>query len=264
MTDTVITTPEAPVNTVPTDAPVTPVPPVVPEAPLNPLLPPDGKPAPTEPPVNPLQIGVVEEKVAPTEGQTYIQTSIQHLTGELGVSPDLFDSVIDKALEHGDLALINPSALGVDVSPEQAIRIKQLAQAAVQEVQDSVKRATAEVYTVAGSQAAWETSVQAFNIHAPQEQQEYAAYLADKGKLKQAAEYVLNFTKTGGFVNHITQQAEQGGQPAPTTGLTKAEYAAALSVIEREAGNRSLSSPAFAERVAQLDAQRALGRSQGR
>lgn len=198
------------------------------------------------------------------ESTSYIETSIQHLTGELGVAPDVFDAVIENALKHNDLSLINTSAIGKDLTPEQSTRVQQLATAAYQEVQANIARAKADVYFVAGGEAQWETAVQAFNANAPEDALGYAAYLADKGNLKGAAEYVINYNKQGGFVTQQTQTQEQGGTGSVQSGLSKAEYTAELGKIEREAGNRSLGSPAYAGRVADLDARRALGRSQGR
>lgn len=231
-------------------APQEPQAPVVPQA--DPVLKPN-----EEVQVNPYKTDV-------PVGATYIESSIQHLSTELGVSADAFDSVIENALKHNDLSLINTHALGKDLTPEQAVRVQQLAQAAVQEVQQSVKAAQNEVYNVAGGEAQWDTAVNAFNANAPKSAQNYASYLADQGEFTQAAEYVLNYNNQGGYVNQQQQAPIQGGVGSVQTGLSSAEYSAEIGKIEREAGNRSLGSPAFAARISDLDNRRALGRQQGR
>ena len=197
-------------------------------------------------------------------GGTYIETSIKHLSGELGITDNQFESVYENALKHNDLSLINPHALGKELTPEQIQRVQQLATAAVQETQAGVARATQEVYSVAGGEAQWNTAVQAFNANAPEDAQEYAGYLADKGKFKQAAEYVINYNKQGGFVNTVAQPPLQGGNGSTQNGLSLSEYRTEIGKIEQEAGNRSLGSPEFAARIADLDSRRTLGRQQGR
>lgn len=242
-----------------------------PQNPLQPTLQPDPQaPVHQEPPQQPLQneqlfVNPYAQKPdAVKDGGTYIETSIQHLTSELGVNEDVFDAVIDNALKHGDLSLINPHALGKQLTPEQAQRVQQLATAAVQEVQQGVERAKTEVYGIAGGEANWNTAVTAFNANAPEDAQGYASYLADQGKLKQAAEYVLKYNQQGGYTNHQGQAPLQGGVGSVQSGLSKSEYVAELSKIELEAGNRSLGSPEFSGRIADLDARRNLGRQQGR
>lgn len=197
------------------------------------------------------------------EGATYVQTAIKHLSTELSVSDEAFESVYENALKYNDMALIDPKALGKDLTPEQAVRVKQLATEAVQEVRQGVQRAQTEVHTVAGGEAEWNTAVQAFNANASKQAQGYASYLADQGDFKGAAEYVLQFVRGGGHVNHVQQAPIAGSLGVVSTALSKAEYASELAKIEREAGNQSLGSPQFAQRINDLDARRALGRQQG-
>ena len=55
-----------------------------------------------------------------------------------------------------------------------------------------------------------------------------------------------------------------GGTGNVSTGLSGAQYSTEIGKIEREAGNRSLGSPEFKERIDALDAARALDRQQGK
>lgn len=241
-------------------------------------------PAPVQAPHNPIQEALTPQEVHPIvkpnetvqvnpykdtpttgsdTGATYVETSIKHLSGELGVNEDTFDAVIENALKHGDLALINPQALGKDLTPEQTVRVQQLAQAAVQEIQHGIQQAKNTAYSVAGGEAQWNTAVNAFNANAPQDVQEYASWLADRD-INKAAQYVVNFNTQGGFVNQETQAPIQGGTGNVATGLTAAEYRQEIGKIEREAGNRSLGSPEYSQRIADIDARRSLGRQQGK
>lgn len=211
-----------------------------------------------------VQVNPYKDTSSDTEaGSSYIETSINHLSGELGVSADTFDAVIENALKHDDLSLINPQALGKNLTPEQTVRVQQLAQAAVQEVKQQVQQAKNTAYSIAGGEAQWESTVGAFNANAPQEVQEYASWLADRD-VNKAVQYVIDYNTKGGYVNQETQAPIQGGTGNVATGLSAAEYRQAIGEIEREAGNRSLGSPQYAERIADIDARRSLGRQQGK
>lgn len=194
----------------------------------------------------------------------YIDTSIQYLASELNVSPDAFDAVLEKALEHGDINLINPAAMG-NLTPEQAQRVTALATAAYQQVQDQVRSAQDTVYALAGGEAAWNNAIQTFNSTATAAEKAYVEYLINhKVDARAAGEYVLNVLRTGGRTNNIVQAPVMGGVGAVTHGLSSAEYKFELAKLEQEIGNRSFDDPMFAGRMAALDQRRALGRQQGR
>lgn len=194
----------------------------------------------------------------------YIDTSIKYLASELKVSPDAFDAVLDKALEHGDINLINPAAMG-NLTPEQAQRVTALATAAYQQVQDQVRSAQNTVYELAGGEAAWNTAIQTFHSTATEQEKAYVEYLIDqKVDARAAGEYVLNVLRTGGRTNNIVQAPVMGGVGTVTHGLSRAEYMAEVAKLEQEIGNRSFDDPMFSGRMAALDQRRALGRQQGR
>ncbi|AGY48003.1 head scaffolding protein [Acinetobacter phage Petty] len=230
----------------------TPVPqqPVVPVVPVAPVVP---KQQP-----NPYQAPAIDPNA------NYIDTSIQYLASELNVSPDAFDAVLDKALEHGDINLINPAAMG-NLTPEQAQRVTALATAAYQQVQEQVRSAQNTVYELAGGEAAWNNAIQTFNSTATEQEKAYVEYLIDqKVDARAAGEYVLNVLRTSGRTNNIVQAPVVGGVGTVTHGLSRAEYMAEVAKLEQEIGNRSFDDPMFAGRMAALDQRRALGRQQGR
>lgn len=245
------------------------------QAPTNPIQPqdvpqgqhPQVQPTdkPTEPPAQEIPENPIKEDSKPVlQSTSYVSTAIEHLSGELGVSADDFDAVYANAIKHNDPSLINPDALGKQLTPEQKVRVQQLAELSVQEFTQGVERAKQEAYTVAGGEAQWTTAVQAFNANADADQKGYAGYLADNGKLKECAQYVMKITREGGHINQENQTPLQGGNGSPLTGLSKAEYTAELGKLERTIGNRSFESPEYKAKLDDLNARRTLGRQQGR
>lgn len=227
-------------------------PPVTPEVPTNPVT-----------PEQPLEQPKEVPKEQPKPADSYVQTSIVYLADELGFSEDDFDAVYANAVKHNDPALINPDALGKDLTDAQKQRVTQLAQLSIQEHNQGVERAKQEAYTVAGGEAQWNTAVQAFNANASADEKGYAGWLADNGRFKDCATYVTKVTQAGGFVNTEKQAPLDGGLGNVTSGLTKEAYQTEIGKIERSLGNRSMSSPEIKAQVDSLNARRALGRQQG-
>lgn len=236
----------------------------VPQQPVVPVVP--AQQVPQVPVQNPNEYVIQNPYQAPAidPNANYIDTSIQYLASELNVHPDAFDAVLDKALEHGDINLINPAAMG-NLTPEQAQRVTALATAAYQQVQEQVRSAQNTVYELAGGEAAWNNAIQTFNSTATAQEKAYVEYLIDhKVDTRAAGEYVLNVLRTGGRTNNIVQAPVVGGVGTVTHGLSRAEYMAEVAKLEQEIGNRSFDDPMFSGRMAALDQRRALGRQQGR
>lgn len=236
----------------------------VPQQPVAPV--PQVPQVPQVPAQNPNEYVIQNPYQAPAidPNANYIDTSIQYLASELNVHPDAFDAVLDKALEHGDINLINPAAMG-NLTPEQAQRVTALATAAYQQVQEQVRSAQNTVYELAGGEAAWNNAIQTFNSTATVAEKAYVEYLIDhKVDARAAGEYVLNVLRTGGRTNNIVQAPVVGGVGTVTHGLSRAEYMAEVAKLEQEIGNRSFDDPMFSGRMAALDQRRALGRQQGR
>lgn len=223
--------------------------------------PPTEPPVPPEVPQNPLTPETPQEPAKPAD--SYVRTSIVYLAEELGVTEDDFDAVYANAVKHDDMSLINPDALGKNLTDAQKVRVKQLAELSVQEFKQGVERAKQDAYSVAGGEAQWTTAVQAFNANADTDQKGYAGYLADSGRLKECAEYVMKVTRAGGLISEQKQAPLQGGTGSTTSGLSKEAYQVEVGKIERELGNRSMNSPEIKVKLDDLNARRALGRQQG-
>lgn len=230
-------------------------PPAAPEVPANPLTP--------ETPPESKQESKQEPAKAVEPQDSYVHTSIVYLAEELGVTEDDFDAVYANAVKHDDMSLINPDALGKDLTDAQKVRVKQLAELSVQEFKQGVERAKQDAYSVAGGEVQWTTAVQAFNANAEQDQKGYAGYLADNGRLKECAEYVMKVTRAGGHISENKQAPVQGGTGSTASGLSKEAYQVEVGKIERELGNRSMNSPEIKIKLDDLNARRALGRQQG-
>lgn len=202
----------------------------------------------------------------PSVGETYIESAINHLTSTLGVSPDNFDKVIEAAVQYGDVNLINPNALGVQLTPEQHAQVKQLATSAVQYVQAESARETARIdaiaYAAAGSKEAWDSAVGVFAANADAQAKGYASYLISQGNHQAAAELVMQTVRGYGY-------APQGNAPVTASavagqrGLTAQEFKDAIGELSRRAGNQSLEQGSFARERENLMHLRQLGRNQG-
>lgn len=128
---------------------------------------------------------------------------MNHFAAEVGIESDGIMESIEKALEHGDVGLINVANLG-DLTPEQAQRATQLAQMAYQHTQTEISNVAA-VYAAAGGESQWNSAIAAFNASATDEAKGYVAYLADHaGNAKAAAEYVTKYVSRCWFNDSST------------------------------------------------------------
>lgn len=198
----------------------------------------------------------------PQSGSNYIETSINHLTSSLGVSADKFDAVIASAIQYGDPNLINPAALGVQLTPEQTAQVQSLAQGAVQYVNAENSRVDNIAYTAAGGKAQWDQAAGVFSSSADANTKGYVEYLVSTGQHEQAAQVVLNTVRGYGYQPQ-GQAPIQASAIAGQQGLTSAEFKDQIGKLKMEAGNQSLESGIFGERYQALIQQRALGAKQG-
>lgn len=205
------------------------------------------------------------QPVAPV-GNNYIETSINHLTTSLGVNADAFDKVIEAAIQYGDVNLINPNALGVQLTPEQQAQVTSLAQGAVQYIQAETAAENARVdnlvYGVAGGKDAWTAASNTFASVADANTKSYIGYLVSAGQHEQAAKIVIQTVRNLGYQPQ-GQAPIQASAVAGQQGLTSAAFKDALGKLRMEAGNNSLESGIWGEKFQNLNQLRALGRQQG-
>lgn len=209
---------------------------------------------------------VVEEVAKPIAGgESYLESTINHFSNEIGVDSEEIMNSIEKALEHGDIGLINVTNLG-NLTPEQAQRATQLAQLAYQHTQQEIATMENAVHAVAGGKAQWEASIAAFNASANDEAKGYVAYLADHARnAKAAAEYVTNYVRQAGLTTQVTQAPIQGGTGAPVAaGLSKQEYSNGIHSLEVRFQQRQISQGQYDVEMADLDYRRSVGRRAGK
>lgn len=278
--------PAAPVipTVAPTQAPIAPVTPIadVPPVPVrdpvsgqwvlpsaaapiaqSPLAPAGAPQAPVPVPEKATE-AVIQKPVQPVQGETYLETSVNHFAAEVGIKPDAIMESIEKALEHGDVGLINVANLGA-LTPEQTQRATQLAQMAYQHTQTEISNMQQAVYAAAGGEAQWNSAIAAFNASATDEAKGYVAYLADNaGNAKAAAEYVTKYVQGAGLTTQVQQAPIQGGTGAPVAqGLDKQSYSNGIHSLEMQLASRQITQGEYNTQLADLDYRRQVGRNAG-
>ena len=212
----------------------------------------------------PVPEAAIQKPVQPVQGETYLETSVNHFAAEVGIESDAIMESIEKALEHGDVGLINVANLG-DLTPEQAQRATQLAQMAYQHTQTEISNMQQAVYAAAGGEAQWNSAIAAFNASATDEAKGYVAYLADHaGNAKAAAEYVTKYVQGAGLTTQVQQAPIQGGTGAPVAqGLDKQSYSNGIHSLEMQLASRKITQGEYNTQLADLDYRRQLGRNAG-
>ena len=212
----------------------------------------------------PVPEAAIQKPVQPVKGETYLETSVNHFAAEVGIESDAIMDSIEKALEHGDVGLINVSNLG-DLTPEQAQRATQLAQMAYQHTQTEISNMQQAVYAAAGGEAQWNSAIAAFNASATDEAKGYVAYLADHaGNAKAAAEYVTKYVQGAGLTTQVQQAPLQGGTGAPVAqGLDKQSYSNGIHSLEMKLASRQITQGEYNTHLSDLDYRRQVGRNAG-
>lgn len=206
----------------------------------------------------------VVPKVTPTIGESYIETSVNHFSAEIGVAPEAIADCIENALKHNDAGLINVSTLG-NLTPEQAQRATQLAQMAFQHTQAEITTMRETVTNVAGGVEQWQSAINAFNASATDEAKGYVEYLADNAKnAKAVAEYVVKYVREAGLTTQVQQAPIQGGTGAPVArGLDKQSYSNGIHSLEMQLASRQITQGEYNTQLADLDYRRQVGRNAG-
>lgn len=236
--------------------------------PSSPLAPAAQAPVPVPTADQPINIETAQQptiQVPVAEaGESYLETSINHFAAETGFDGEAIMASIEKALEHGDAGLIHVNHDG-KLTPEQAQRATQLAQMAYQHTQAEITNMQNTVYQVAGGQAQWDSSVNAFNASATDEAKSYVDFLVNhKRDAKAAAEYITKFVSGNGLTTQITQAPIQGATGAPVVGgLTKQAYSDGIHNLEMRLNLRQVTHAQYEAEMADLDYRRGVGRKAG-
>jgi hypothetical protein len=173
------------------------------------------------------------------------------------VGKDLdLDRVLGKALTHGDLTLIDEAYLN-EKAGANAPQLAEIARGIVQAVGAKADAVTKSVYDEAGGEAAWDTSVAAFNNAAPQELRITVAQMlnsTNENFIKAGAKIVAEFGKNSGMIPQIGKpllSSEAAG--AAGQGLSKVQFQAELSKLRPD-------TPGYEEARTALFTRRSLGK----
>ena len=223
---------------------------------------------PTEVPVKPAEAAPSTERPAwmQESANTFdvstlddpILRSMATVMQTVGKDLDL-DRVLGKALLHGDMTLIDEAYLR-DAAGAQAPQLAEIARGIVQAVNNKADAVTNSVYAEAGGEAAWDTSVAAFNTSAPHELRVTVAQMlnsTNESFIKAGAKIVAEFGKNSGMIPQIgapllnASAAQAAGQ-----GLSKTQFQAELNKIKPD-------TPGYDEAREALFVRRALGKRAG-
>jgi hypothetical protein len=177
------------------------------------------------------------------------------------VGKDLdLDRVLGKALTHGDITLIDEAYLR-EKGGASAQQLAEIARGIVQAVGAKADAVTAEVYSAAGGEAQWNTSVAAFNTAAPHELRVTVAQMmnsTNENFIKAGAKIVAEFGKGSGMIPQVGAPLLNVAAGAGTAGqgLSKQQFQSEIVKLKSD-------TPGYEEARAALFARRSLGKRAG-
>lgn len=167
---------------------------------------------------------------------------------------------IGKAVEYNDPNLID-SAFIKERFGEHAQYAELLAKAYLDDQIGQAQRAVTAAYDLVGGKQNWETASQLFNAKAPEHVRAAARALANSGDVTGAAKLVVETVQGLGLI--AKEAGILKGGTALDGALSAADFSKEYQALRKEAGNRSLESPKFAQRYQNLLSRRAAGKAKG-
>lgn len=238
--------------------------------------------APAVPPVDPSKLIATrtqEHKAEPTvdtkptntgdftqyaTGNEILDSTAKSVCTMLGCSYDDMAKALGKAVQYGDVELIDATVLekNAKLTEEQKNTLKSLASAYIAHTAQSQSKVTEIAYGVAGGKQAWDRAVQVFKSTAPAYLIETVKTMIDSGRVKEGAEMLMQSVAQTGYSNQPDLLG--GGGFGGGNGLSYLEFKQELRKLEQEAGNRSFEgSGEYAQRYRDLLARRSAGRRAG-
>lgn len=167
---------------------------------------------------------------------------------------------IGKAVEYNDPNLID-SAFIKERFGEHAQYAELLAKAYLDDQIGQAQRAVTAAYDLVGGKENWETASQLFNAKAPEHVRAAARALANSGDVTGAAKLVVETVQGLGLISKEAGILKGGA--ALDGALSAADFSKEYQALRKEAGNRSLESPKFAQRYQNLLSRRQAGKAKG-
>ena len=228
-------------------------------APTNPVA----VQAPNEPPVAPAPTPIEEQDWGDAStGNEVLDTSVRTLVQSMGSTPKEFISMVQNAVEYGDVNLIDHTLVDSKYAPYKSA-IEQVTKAIIESTQQSEATVIKTVEDVAGGMDNWKASVAIFNAQAPTYLKETVKTMIDNGLVKEGAQMLMQSVQSLGSTGE-RMPGIQGTTSTPQRGLSYDEMKKELSALISEAGGASLEGDnQYARRYASIQERRALGRKQG-
>lgn len=167
---------------------------------------------------------------------------------------------IGKAVEYNDPNLID-SAFIKERFGEHAQYAELLAKAYLDDQIGQAQRAVTAAYDLVGGKQNWETASQLFNAKASEHVRAAARALANSGDVAGAAKLVVETVQGLGLISKEAGILKGGS--ALDGALSAADFSKEYQALRKEAGNRSLESPKFAQRYQNLLSRRQAGKAKG-
>lgn len=167
---------------------------------------------------------------------------------------------IGKAVEYNDPNLID-SAFIKERFGEHAQYAELLAKAYLDDQIGQAQRAVTAAYDLVGGKQNWETASQLFNAKASEHVRAAARALANSGDVAGAAKLVVETVQGLGLI--AKEASILKGGTALDGALSAADFSKEYQALRKEAGNRSLESPKFAQRYQNLLSRRQAGKAKG-
>lgn len=167
---------------------------------------------------------------------------------------------IGKAVEYNDPNLID-SAFIKERFGEHAQYAELLAKAYLDDQIGQAQRAVTAAYDLVGGKQNWETASQLFNAKASEHVRAAARALANSGDVAGAAKLVVETVQGLGLISKEAGILKGGA--ALDGALSAADFSKEYQALRKEAGNRSLESPKFAQRYQNLLSRRKAGKAKG-
>lgn len=167
---------------------------------------------------------------------------------------------IGKAVEYNDPNLIDLAFIKERFG-EHAQYAELLAKAYLDDQIGQAQRAVTAAYDLVGGKENWDTASQLFNAKAPEHVRAAARALANSGDVTGAAKLVVETVQGLGLI--AKEAGILKGGTALDGALSAADFSKEYQALRKEAGNRSLESPKFAQRYQNLLSRRQAGKAKG-
>lgn len=231
---------------------------------------------PAIPAVDPPRLPPSMQNVAPAEspvesqpgpiadtGNALIDLAVESVLAITKASDEDLTRALGKALEYGDLSLVDGAFLA-EKFPGQEAKVLAIGKAILADKEASSAKLLGAVHAAAGGEANWQTAVTIFNANADAATKEVVKTLFNSGSdaaIKAAAQQVLALASAQGVVLSKPETFRPNGAPAPT-GLSADGFQTELAALNKEFKNR-VGTRQYNEKYDALVARRSAGRRAG-